>query len=95
MARFKITWDTGLVTECEQSDCKTVEQFINCRFGAGAEVTARVELVVDEAPVEPVEVEPPAEPVKAQELTKAQEPTKAAEPSKAPAARPKAPVKAG
>lgn len=89
MAWFKITWDTGLVTECEQSDCKTVEQFINCRFGAGAEVTAKVELIVNKAPVEPVEVEAPTEPVKAQE------PTKAAEPSKAPAAKPKAPVKAG
>lgn len=89
MARFKITWDTGLVTECEQSDCKTVEQFINCRFGAGAEVTAKVELVVAEAPAKPVEIEAPAEPVKVQE------PTKAAELVKTPAAKPKAPVKAG
>lgn len=98
MARFKVTWDTGLVTEYEQSDCQTVEQFINCRFGAGVEVTAQVEIIGEKAEVppaepvkaaEPVEIEAPAEPVKVQE------PTKAAEPVKTPAAKPKAPVKAG
>ena len=42
MARFKITWASGLETEYEQSDCHTVEQFVNCRFGAGAKPTAKV-----------------------------------------------------
>lgn len=45
MARFKIIWASGLETEYEQSDCHTVEQFVNCRFGAGAEPTAKVEIV--------------------------------------------------
>ena len=62
MARFKITWDSGVETEYEQSDCSTVEQFINCRFGAGAKPTAKVELVVDkvEAVPEPVTPKPKA-----------------------------------
>ena len=32
--KFEITWANGSVEEVEQSDCKTVEQFINCRFGS-------------------------------------------------------------
>lgn len=62
MARFKITWDSGVETEYEQSDCNTVEQFINCRFGAGAKPTAKVELAVEkaEAVPEPVTPEPKA-----------------------------------
>lgn len=65
MARFKITWESGAETEYEQSDCHTVEQFVNCRFGAGAEVTAKVEIVgekVDVAP--PPTPKPPAKPSK-------------------------------
>ena len=57
MARFKITWESGAETEYEQSDCHTVEQFVNCRFGAGAEVTAKVEIVGEK-----VEVAPPPTP---------------------------------
>lgn len=53
MARFKITWASGLETEYEQSDCHTVEQFINCRFGAGAELTAKVEIVGEKVEVAP------------------------------------------
>lgn len=48
MARFRITWPTGEVTEVEQSDCNTVEQYVNCRFGAGVEPAAKVELVQPE-----------------------------------------------
>lgn len=53
MARFKITWDSGVETEYEQSDCHTVEQFVNCRFGAGAKLTAKVELVGERVEVAP------------------------------------------
>jgi hypothetical protein len=53
MARFKITWASGLETEYEQSDCHTVEQFVNCRFGAGAKLTAKVELVGEKVEVAP------------------------------------------
>lgn len=53
MARFKITWASDLETEYEQSDCHTVEQFINCRFGAGAKLTAKVEIVGEKVEVAP------------------------------------------
>lgn len=33
MAKFKITYSSGVEEEVEQSDCHTVEQMINCRFG--------------------------------------------------------------
>lgn len=65
MARFKITWESGAETEYEQSDCHTVEQFINCRFGAGAEVTAKVEIIGEK-----VEVAPPPPPVAPAPATK-------------------------
>ena len=59
MPDFKITWDTGLETTEHRSDCQTVEQFINSRFGAGVVPTAKVELVdvkvVEEPKVEVVE----------------------------------------
>ena len=42
MARFQIEWDDGKVEEVEQSDCHTLEQYMNCRFGAGKEVPAKV-----------------------------------------------------
>jgi len=53
MARFKITWASGLETEYEQSDCHTVEQFVNCRFGAGAKLTAKVEIVGEKVEIAP------------------------------------------
>ncbi len=53
MARFKIIWASGLETEYEQSDCHTVEQFVNCRFGAGAKLTAKVEIVGEKVEVAP------------------------------------------
>jgi len=64
MARFKITWASGLETEYEQSDCHTAEQFINCRFGAGVKLTAKVEIVGEKVEVapEPVTPEPVAKP---------------------------------
>lgn len=33
MALFEVTWKSGKKETVEQSDCDTVEQFINCRFG--------------------------------------------------------------
>ena len=77
MARFKITWESGAETEYEQSDCHTVEQFVNCRFGAGAEVTAKVEIVGEKVEVAP----PPAAPAPA-----AKPPAKPSKPA-APAAK--------
>lgn len=34
MATFKVKWPDGREEVVHQSDCKTVEQFINCRFGS-------------------------------------------------------------
>jgi len=52
MAKFQVEWSTDHVEIIEQSDCKTVEQFMNCRFGAGKEVSTKVTLVDAEAKVE-------------------------------------------
>lgn len=66
MARFKVTWASGVETEYEQSDCSTIEQFVNCRFGAGAKLTAKVEIVGEKVEVapepEPAAPEPAAKP---------------------------------
>lgn len=61
MARFKVTWPTNLVSEYEQSDCHTVEQFVNCRFGAGVELDAKIEILGEKTEVAP-EVAPEAAP---------------------------------
>ena len=53
MARFKVTWPTNLVSEYEQSDCHTVEQFVNCRFGAGVELDAKIEILGEKTEVAP------------------------------------------
>lgn len=50
--KFKITWPDGREEVVEQSDCRTVEQFVNCRFGTST--PAKVTLA--DAPVEPVKV---------------------------------------
>ena len=68
MARFKITWASGLETEYEQSDCSTVEQFVNCRFGAGAKLTAKVEIVGEKVEIAPEPVTP--EPVTPEPVAK-------------------------
>lgn len=44
MAKFKITYADGKVEEVEQSDCHTVEQMINCRFGSRDTSGVKVEL---------------------------------------------------
>lgn len=53
MAKFEITWSTGQKEMVDQSDCGTVEQLINCRFGRGFDVEAhgvKVELAGEEKP---------------------------------------------
>ena len=42
MAKFQVEWDDGKVEVVEQSDCATLEQYLNCRFGAGKEIPAKV-----------------------------------------------------
>ena len=34
MAKFIVTYADGVTKTEEQSDCATVEQFVNCRFGS-------------------------------------------------------------
>lgn len=41
--KFEITWENGKKEVVEQNDCKTVEQFMNCRFGS-AKTKAKVKL---------------------------------------------------
>ena len=48
MATFKTTWEDGSTEVLQKSDCATVEQFINSRFGAGVTPTAKVELLEPE-----------------------------------------------
>jgi len=63
MAMFKVTWDDGSTEVLQKSDCHSVEQFINSRFGAGVKPTAKVELLEPKAEVvqEPaVEAKPKA-----------------------------------
>lgn len=47
MAKFKIDWKKGKDEIVEQSDCETVEQFINVRFGRGVKPAAKVTLIKD------------------------------------------------
>ena len=50
MAKFKIEYSNGSVQEVEQSDCHTVEQFINCRFGSCDTSKIKVTLADETAP---------------------------------------------
>ena len=52
MSKFQIEWSKDRVEVVEQSDCKTVAQFMNCRFGAGKKVSVKVTLVQAETNVE-------------------------------------------
>lgn len=54
MAKFKIDWKKGKDEIVEQSDCDTVEQFINTRFGRGVKPAAKITLVEDK----PAEAKP-------------------------------------
>lgn len=63
MAKFLIKWTTGKSEVVEQSDCRTVEQFINCRFGSSPVLAEVSEYLEPVEPVEPVEHVEPVEPV--------------------------------
>ena len=54
MAKFKITYADGKVEEVEQSDCRTVEQMTNCRFGSCDTTGVKVELVGEEKELQTV-----------------------------------------
>lgn len=43
MAKFKVEYANGDVEEVEQTECKTVEQFVNVKFGSAP--PAKVTLV--------------------------------------------------
>lgn len=45
MAQFNITYPDGTQKLEEQSDCRTVEQFRNCRFGSCDSSQVKIELV--------------------------------------------------
>lgn len=50
MAIFNVEYADGSVKTEEQSDCSTVEQFVNCRFGSADTSKVKVTLVGEEAP---------------------------------------------
>lgn len=69
--KFKIEFPNGKSEVTEQSDCATVEQFINTRFGRGAKPEAKVSLVSEKAaPVAAEEKVEEAKPVKAAKAKK-------------------------
>lgn len=55
MGKFQVEWDDGRVDVVEQSDCSTLSQFLNCRFGAGKMIPAKVVHLDAEVAQEPVE----------------------------------------
>lgn len=65
MAKFTTTWSTGKKETVEQTDCATVEQFVNTRFGAGIDLAVHgvvVELVAEPQPVVPKAEDKPEAP---------------------------------
>lgn len=51
MAQFNVEYADGSKKVEEQSDCATVEQFINCRFGSADISKVKITLVgAEEAP---------------------------------------------
>lgn len=44
MATFNVTYPDGTKRTETQSDCSTMEQFINCRFGSADTSKVKVEL---------------------------------------------------
>lgn len=49
MAIFNVTYADGSTKVEEQSDCSTVEQFINCRFGSADTSGIKVSIEGEEA----------------------------------------------
>lgn len=63
MAEFRVTWASGKVTSVVQSDCDTVDQFINTAFGRGirvSDVGIKVELIAPAALAPVVQQKPAA-----------------------------------
>lgn len=56
MAKFLVTYADGSQKTEEQSDCSTVEQFINCRFGSADISDVKVELADGEVPARKLQV---------------------------------------
>jgi hypothetical protein len=50
MAIFNVEYADGTSKVEEQSDCSTVEQFMNCRFGSADTSKVKVTIVGEEAP---------------------------------------------
>ena len=74
MAKFIIKWPTDKVEKVEQSDCETIEQLVNTKFGRGFDIEAygvTVELV-GEPEVE--EAKKPEAPKKVEEAKKPEAP---------------------
>jgi len=55
--KFKVEYPNGKSEVVEQSDCETVEQFINTKFGRGAKPEAKITTLAD-APAEAEEAKP-------------------------------------
>lgn len=51
MAIFNVTYADGSNKVEEQSDCSTVEQFINCRFGSADTSGIKVSIEGEEVPM--------------------------------------------
>lgn len=56
--KFKVEFPNGKTEVVEQSDCNTVEQFINTRFGRGVKTDAKVTVATDKPAVEAEEAKP-------------------------------------
>lgn len=50
MATFSVTYADGTTKTEVQSDCETVEQFLNCRFGSVDTSSIKVSIEGEEVP---------------------------------------------
>lgn len=55
--KFQVEYPNGKTEVVEQSDCETIEQFINTKFGRGAKPEAKV-TTLEDAPAEAEEAKP-------------------------------------
>lgn len=59
--KFQVEFPSGKTEVVEQSDCDTVEQFINCRFGRNVKPQAKVTVFgAEPAAEEAKQAKPPA-----------------------------------
>ena len=76
MTKFRVTYPSGEAEEVEQSDCDSIEQFANTKFGYAdyeshgvkVEIIDEAKEVKQEPSVSSVEVESQAQPVKGNSL---------------------------